>query len=221
MATATADCSGCRPTGASTAARASVAAAAAVTAPTVAEGIANGVRYESDPAAILEAFLQGSYRAIRDKELSDGVRAFSLTRGPARQAAAAVAEDFGKDGRYTLGEPFLDNNRDGAYTPGVDTWIAAQDDVAGVPARTFQCRIEVPKTVVLGKAFYWRFRLDHGENATAGNAVIRYAILPEGEDRSLAGNRGGTWWGEVEDYPSRAVVLPPAKDGEPVHEEEE
>ena len=124
-------------------------------------------------------------------------------------------EDFGPNGRYTLGEPFVDNNNDGAYTPGVDEWIAARDDVAGNPTRAIQCRVKVPDDVVLDKTFYWRFRLDHGENVTPNDAVIRYAILPMGESRNLATYRGGTWWGEVEDYPSKATKPPPTKKVEP------
>ena len=121
-------------------------------------------------------------------------------------------EDFGKDGRYTLGEPFEDTNLDGVYTAGVDGWRAADHDVAGVPSRAFRCPVKVPDGVARDKTFYWRFRLDYGEDAAPNDAVTRFGVLAAAEARNLAGYHGGSWWGEVEDYPSAAPRSPQIPD---------
>lgn len=119
-------------------------------------------------------------------------------------------EDFGKDGKYTLGEPFEDRNHDGVFTPGVDRWEAAEHDVAGRPSRTFTCTVKVPESVSRDKPVYWRFRLDYGEDVTEQTGVVRSAALQETEKRNLSLYRGGSWWGEVEDY-----VTPPPPPGIP------
>lgn len=121
-------------------------------------------------------------------------------------------EDFGPDGAYTLGEPFDDTNGDGVFTDGIDSFVPARHDVAGLPSRTFQCNTRVPANVALGKDYFWRVRLSYGEGpgAIAGAAragVVHHADLPAGQARNLAGPRGGNFWGEVEDHPQKAACV--------------
>ncbi|MGH8479017.1 MAG: S8/S53 family peptidase [Gammaproteobacteria bacterium] len=120
---------------------------------------------------------------------------------------AVDPEDFGKDAEYTLGEPFDDQDADGVFTPRVDNWLPGRDDVAGVPARTITCKVDVPRDVVLDQTYYWRVRLGYGEGATPDDEVIRNAVPVEGENRNLAGPKGGSFWGEVEDHPQRATCV--------------
>lgn len=112
-------------------------------------------------------------------------------------------ETFGADGKYTLGEPFVDANKNGVRDQN-ETYT----DVAGAPSRTFACRVRVPEDVARNKEFFWRFRVDYGEDVAENAAVVRFAVLPEGEGRNLSLVFGGSWWGEVEDYPSIAPLTP-------------
>ncbi|MFQ5793539.1 MAG: GEVED domain-containing protein [Candidatus Bipolaricaulia bacterium] len=105
-------------------------------------------------------------------------------------------EDWGADGDYTLGEPFTDNDRNRVRTAG-----EAFTDVAGTATRHLSCPVKIPAEVAMGKTYYWRFRLDHGENARTNNNVIHHATE---DGRALNQTRGGALWGEVEDYPQRA-----------------
>jgi hypothetical protein len=114
-------------------------------------------------------------------------------------------ETFGGDGKYTLGEPFDDKNKDGVFTPGVDTFT----DVAGKSEATFVCTAKISSEVPDGAKIRWRFRLDYGEDGAENPAVVRFAGLPEGESRNLGGYLGGSWWGEVEDYVSIVKKTPP------------
>jgi hypothetical protein len=102
-------------------------------------------------------------------------------------------EDWDGNGIYTLGEPFSDDDMN-----GVRTADESFTDVAGVTERTISCPVTVPEDVALGEEFWWRFRLDYGENVVLDDTVVHHAT--EG-GRTLAGPLGGALWGEVEDHP--------------------
>lgn len=121
-------------------------------------------------------------------------------------------EDFGKDGRYTLGEPFDDVNQDGVFTEGVDGFVPAMHDVAGRTSRTFTCPVRVPDDVARDKTYYWRVRLAYGEGPAAVElnalrSIVHHAEQEPGQPRALAGPRGGSLWGEVEDHPQKATCI--------------
>jgi hypothetical protein len=103
-------------------------------------------------------------------------------------------EDWGNDSNYTLGEPFTDTDDNGVWTAG-----EAFDHVAGITTRHLICPVQVPPNVATDKKFWWRFRLDYGENVTTNNDVIHHATE---DGRTLDKTRGGALWGEVEDYES-------------------
>lgn len=108
-------------------------------------------------------------------------------------------EDWGDDSSYTLGEAFVDSDANGIRT--VDE---VYTDIAGVNSRLVSCPVTVPADVALDQSFYWRFRLDYGENATtdsphpvSGATVGHHATETE---RVLDQALGGALWGEVEDH---------------------
>jgi hypothetical protein len=113
-------------------------------------------------------------------------------------------EAWGGDGRYTPGESFTDADGNGVWTEG-----EAFTDAAGAVTRHFSCTVEVPKSVVMGKKYFWRFRLDYGEDAVLHDEVPHHS----GEDgRALASSSGGALFGEVEDYPQCAAELDEMQD---------
>jgi len=116
---------------------------------------------------------------------------------PFEQVAAGPVDpsSFGKDGRYTLGEPFVDVNGNGSYESDVDTWTAALHDIAGINTREFRCEATAPDYIA--SDFYFRIRLDYGEDVLLDDTVPHHANI---DDRYLDETRGGALWGEVEDY---------------------
>ena len=108
-------------------------------------------------------------------------------------------EDWGGDGVYTLGEPFVDADGNGVWLAG-----EAFTDVAGVPLRGILCEVAVPWNVAMGVTYYWRFRLDYGENVANNPIVVHHATET---NRALNGPKGGALWGEVEDYPQIAYEI--------------
>jgi hypothetical protein len=103
-------------------------------------------------------------------------------------------ETFGKDRKYTLGEPFVDANRNGVWDFGENF-----TDVAGINSITYTCNINPPPWMA---PFFWlRFRLDYGENG-ANNAVTEKSAYSLEKDRSYVQEKGGALFGEVEDYPA-------------------
>ncbi len=115
-------------------------------------------------------------------------------------------ESWGPDGAYTLGEPFVDADNNGVRTSG-----EAFTDVAGNNARQFNCTVTVPKNVNLKRLYYWRFRLDYGENVMTNNVVVHHA---EEDGRVLNQVFGGALWGEVEDTIQQAGELDEFKETE-------
>ena len=97
-------------------------------------------------------------------------------------------EDFGADGKYTLGEPFTDSNGDGVWNDG-ETYT----DVAGTPSRFFSCLFDGFPPLGL------RLRLDYGENAGALGVPRIGDPFEEFPIHSPVGPLGGAVWGEVED----------------------
>jgi len=85
-------------------------------------------------------------------------------------------ENFGPNGRYTIGEAFTDSNASGAWEPGETQPEGA--DTAGKTERTFVEMVTPP--AVIAAQYYCRFRLDYGEDV--GNSF------------------GPAQFGEVEDY---------------------
>ncbi|HVE83137.1 MAG TPA: hypothetical protein VND93_09840, partial [Myxococcales bacterium] len=113
-------------------------------------------------------------------------------------------EAWGGDGRYTLGEPFTDADGNGVWSEG-----EAFTDVAGKVTRHLSCKVKAPKSAVAGKKYYWRFRLDYGEDVTLHDEVP-HASTEDG--RALAQSTGGALFGEVEDYPQCAAELDELQD---------
>ena len=103
--------------------------------------------------------------------------------------------NFGGDGQYTLGEPFVDANFDGVYTNG-----EAFTDIAGVNSLLMTCSIDVPDEVAPN--FYFRARLSYGESLARDVDVVHHSTY----SRALAKEKGSAFWGEVEDWP--AVGIP-------------
>jgi hypothetical protein len=101
---------------------------------------------------------------------------------------------FGKDGSYTLGEPFTDSNGN-----GVRDQNESFTDVAGVNSKTFNCKVTptVAGDEELASKFYLRYRLDYGENGST--KTIESASANE-TDRNLNKEKGAALFGEVEDY---------------------
>jgi hypothetical protein len=113
-------------------------------------------------------------------------------------------EAWGGDGRYTLGEAFTDTDGNGVWSEG-----EAYTDAAGALTRHLSCKVEVPKSAAMGSKYYWRFRLDYGEDAALHDEVAHHS----GEDgRALASSSGSALFGEVEDYPQCAAELDEMQD---------
>lgn len=126
------------------------------------------------------------------------------TWGDGEQVMDAIRiapETFGMDERYTLGEPFTDANKNGVHDDN-----EAYEDVAGRDSQTYQCKVRVPDEVATD--FWWRFRLDYGEQGATDNSVVHYA---QHSGRSLVDEKGGALFGEVEDYRSEGVPSVPIK----------
>ncbi len=105
--------------------------------------------------------------------------------------------DFGKDGQYTLGENFQDNNRNGVYEQGIDGFNTQEDDVAGKGFLASSFTYAVPEHVTVPSKFYVRLRLTYGE-PVSGVVSLPEAYTKE-EKRKLEGPRGAALYGEVED----------------------
>lgn len=91
---------------------------------------------------------------------------------------------FGKNGEYTIGEPYSDANGSGAWEPG-----EPYTDVAGRPGMLFGFVVFPPANIAA--EFYCRFRLDYGEDV--GHVLGPPEEAWEAVDKAE--------FGEVEDYP--------------------
>ena len=105
------------------------------------------------------------------------------TGSPTGQVAIDPAT-FGPDGKFTIGESFTDSNGSGQWEPG-----EAFVDFAGVTEDNFDYMVTPP--AVIADNFFFRFRLDFGEDA--GNEA--------NISGNLAGELGEAQFGEVEDFP--------------------
>ena len=132
-------------------------------------------------------------------------------------------ETFGKDGQYTLGEPFIDQNGDGVWQPGEPF-----TDVAGVNDQHYRWFFSAPPGFVPPERPIWvRIRLSYAElsDGTVPMGALPpgapFGIIPSHDLEKLgiahagelganllqaAGPRGGMYFGEVEDYPVVRIV---------------
>lgn len=108
-------------------------------------------------------------------------------------SAPVDPEDFGTDGVYTLGEPFVDGNSDGVWNSG-----ESFTDVAGVDSRKFACVFPAPVPPPAEITQWLRMRLDYGENVSS---IRRGDPYEEDPLHVPAKSLGGAVWGEVEDLP--------------------
>jgi subtilisin family serine protease len=106
------------------------------------------------------------------------------TDSPTGQVAIDPA-NFGADGKYTIGEVFTDSNGSGQWEPG-ESFI----DFAGMTEENFDFVVTPPAAIA--DNFFFRFRLDYGEDA--GNVA--------NTSGTLAGELGEAQFGEVEDLPA-------------------
>jgi len=115
-------------------------------------------------------------------------------------------ETFGKDGNYTLGEPFADENHNGVRDPGEPF-----TDSAGVETQKYTCRFHAPDGLLVPDRFWVRIRLAYAE-LSAGTIPDSGGVLAEKwieagiahsteAGRTMNNERGGALFGEVEDYP--------------------
>jgi hypothetical protein len=114
--------------------------------------------------------------------------------------ASIDPETFGGDGAYTLGEPFIDTDQN-----GVRDRNEPFTDIAGVdtcPPRLCTFTFQVPHRIA--PSFYFRFRLDYGENGAIGNIEAN----ADDVNRLFLGGKGGALFGEVEDYSNRVPIVP-------------
>ena len=110
---------------------------------------------------------------------------------------------FGKDGVYTLGDKFLDVNHNGVFEPGLDSFSADDDDLAGVASKTFEETFPFSPEVPIAEKFYVRIRLTYGE---PGDSPVNLEEASSVEPtRYLAGPRGAALFGEVEDIAVRTA----------------
>lgn len=122
-------------------------------------------------------------------------------------SAAIDPETFGGDNAYTLGESFTDTNHNGVRdgnepftdTAGVDT----------CPPRLCTFTIQVPNQIA--PAFYFRFRLDYGENGT----TVALEANSDDVNRLYVDDKGGALFGEVEDYSNQVPIVPLTPPEEP------
>jgi hypothetical protein len=121
------------------------------------------------------------------------------------QNAVIAPETFGADGKYTLGEPFVDLNHDGVRESNEPF-----TDVAGKDTKAFTCRFPRPPGAD-GQIGWTRIRLSYAELADgtipASGGVPSERLVDAGvahateAARADAGPMGGALFGEVEDYP--------------------
>jgi len=132
-------------------------------------------------------------------------------------------ETFGKDGQYTLGEPFIDQNGDGVWQPGEPF-----TDAAGVDSQQYKWFFPSPKPLPLKSRIWVRIRLSYAE---LSNGTVPMVVVPQGQSQLLerlgiahasespfpqaAGPRGGMYFGEVEDH--LAFSMAKASDTYEVH----
>ncbi len=101
---------------------------------------------------------------------------------------------FGPDGKYTLGEKFVDHNSNGVYD---DPDFGSFTDFAGINSRSFVSRFSPPSEMTVASKFYVRTRLTYGETVTGPTTLAgAYSVEPT---RYLSGPRGAALFGEVED----------------------
>jgi hypothetical protein len=115
-------------------------------------------------------------------------------------------ETFGVDGRYTLGEPFVDLNHD-----GVRQGREGFTDSAGTDTKVFSCNFAVPPEYEGRQPGWVRIRLSYAElsdqtiSGSAGESsekLVAVGLAHSTEDaRALNEDKGGALFGEVEDYP--------------------
>ena len=103
-------------------------------------------------------------------------------------------EDWGTDGAYTLGEPFVDANKDGVWNSG-----ESFTDVAGMTTRKVTCEFDAPVPPPADVTQWVRLRLDYGENV--GQFIRGSDAFQEEPPHVPAKALGGAVWGEVEDKP--------------------
>jgi uncharacterized repeat protein (TIGR01451 family) len=124
-------------------------------------------------------------------------------------------ETFGKDGQYTLGEPFEDENHNGVRDPGEKF-----TDSAGVESQSYSCQFHAPDGVDIPDRFWVRIRLAYAElsdgtipdsGSVLSEKWIEAGIAHSTEDkRVMDREKGGALFGEVEDYP--VTVVPVTKE---------
>ena len=131
-------------------------------------------------------------------------------------------ETFGKDGQYTLGEPFIDQNGDGVWQPGEPF-----TDVAGQDSQDYNWFFPAPGPLPTEGTIWVRIRLSYAElsDGTVPMGALPpgapFGIIPAQDLEKLgiahaselganlpqaAGPRGGMYFGEVEDYPVVRIV---------------
>jgi len=106
-------------------------------------------------------------------------------------------EDFGGDGKYTLGERFNDLNKNGVYDdrPEIND-REPFDDCFGIDSFTYPLPMAPPPGMT-GEEIEFRFRLAYGEDDTVNDL----AVAENDEDGlRLLEEKGGALFGEVEDY---------------------
>jgi subtilisin family serine protease len=98
-------------------------------------------------------------------------------------------QTWGTNGRYTIGEAFVDSNGSGAWEPG-----ESFTDTAGATEAVYVFFVIPPPAIAA--EFYLRFRLDYGEDA---------GVLAN-HSGNLVQDRGQARFGEVEDYKQQKYV---------------
>ena len=99
-------------------------------------------------------------------------------------------DTFGLDQKYTLGEYFEDENKNGVYDQG-----EPYTDQFGVDTATFVYPFEFPWD--FAGNYYLRFRLAYGEDESTADLAVKEN---DEDGRSNSQDRGGALFGEVEDY---------------------
>ena len=143
-------------------------------------GVGPDGRYQASDSA-KRLYLNGWADWDGDGDWSDAGEKIVGT-GSTTGQVAVDPETFGPDGRYTIGETFVDWNGSGRWEPG-EVFV----DTVGRTETVLEYTITPPATVA--EEFYLRFRLDYGEDSgDVANA-----------SGNLAQYLGEARYGEVED----------------------
>lgn len=129
-------------------------------------------------------------------------------------------ETFGKDGKYTLGEPFEDKNRNGVFdSPDV---FDASKELSGVEKQKYTCAFTMPVDTDPTKIGWVRIRHAYaeltnmkisGSDGDSSELWVSAGLAHATEDgREFAADKGGALFGEVEDKPLPRI---PEKRGDP------